>query len=184
MVTPTIAIRPAHTGDYHRVRGLLISSYLEYRDCLPPDLFGAYLVDLVDLERRHDLGEILVAEHDGAIVGTATFYPDATDDGTGWPATASSIRAVAVRPSMRGHGIGGALLDVCLGRARRRGSAQVCLHTAPFMEAAIRLYESIGFTRVPAFDVDVTKRIPGTPSGELTIAAYALDLTSASVSAA
>ena len=184
MATPTIAIRPAHTGDFHRVRGLLISSYIEYRDCLPAELFAAYLVDLVDLERRQDLGEILVAEHNGAIVGTATFYPDATEDGTGWPATASSIRAVAVRPAMRGLGIGGALLDVCLGRAQRRGSAQMCLHTAPFMEAAIRLYESIGFVRVPAFDVDLTKRITGATSGQLTIAAYALDLTSTSVSAA
>jgi ribosomal protein S18 acetylase RimI-like enzyme len=117
-------------------------------------------------------------------VGTATVYPDAADDGTGWPTTASSIRAVAVRPSMRRLGIGGALLDVCLGRAQRRGSAQVCLHTAPFMEAAIRLYESIGFVRSPAYDVDVTKRLPSAAGGQLTIAAYALDLASTSVSAA
>jgi ribosomal protein S18 acetylase RimI-like enzyme len=184
MPTPSLAIRPAHTGDFHRVRGLLISSYVEYRDCLPADLFAAYLVDLVDLERRTDHGEILVAGHNGAIVGTVTFYPDASDESTGWPATASSIRALAVRPSLRGLGIGGALLDVCLGRAQRRGSAQVYLHTAPFMEAAMRLYESIGFMRVPAFDVEVAERLPSAAGESLVISAYALDLASTSVSAA
>ena len=51
----------------------MISSYLEYGDRLPGPAFAAYLTDLVDLEGRADFGEILVAERDGAMAGTATF---------------------------------------------------------------------------------------------------------------
>jgi GNAT superfamily N-acetyltransferase len=176
MSTPMVSIRPAHPGDFHRLRGVLISSYLEYHDCLPPALFAAYLTDLIDLERRADFGEILVAEHRGTIVGTATFYADASDDSTGWPATASSIRAVAAHPTARGLGIGRTLLDTCRERAQRRGSTQLCLHTAPFMAAAVRLYEGTGFVRVPEHDVEVSARIPSIVGTGLVISAYTLEL--------
>jgi ribosomal protein S18 acetylase RimI-like enzyme len=176
MSTPTVSIRTANPGDFHRVRGVLISSYLEYHDCLPPALFAAYLTDLVDLEGRADFGEIIVAERGGVIVGTATFYGDASDDGTDWPASASSIRAVATHPTARGLGIGRALLDTCQERAQRRGSTQLCLHTAPFMATAARLYEAAGFVRAPAHDVDVAARVPALGDGGLVISAYTLDL--------
>jgi GNAT superfamily N-acetyltransferase len=184
MSTPMISIRTAHLGDFHRVRGLLISSYLEYHDCLPSAVFAAYLADLVDLERRADLGEILVAEHQGAIVGTATFYADASDDAMGWPATASSIRAVAAHPAARGLGIGRVLLEACQERAQRRGSAQLCLHTAPFMAAAIRLYEGAGFVRAPERDVDVSARIPSGAGTGLVITAYTIGVPAVATAAA
>jgi GNAT superfamily N-acetyltransferase len=175
MSTPTITVRPAHTGDYAHLRALLLGAYIEYHDCLPAPAFGAYLADLVDLERRADLGELLVAEHAGVIVGTATFYADASDDGTGWPSTASSIRAMAVRPAARRLGAGRALLDACTERAARRGTLQLCLHTAPFMTAAVRLYEEAGFVRAEAHDVDVSMRVPGA-TGPLMIKAFRLDI--------
>src|SRR5438105_1417323 len=106
MASSTITVRAAHAGDYHRVRGVLLSAYMEYHDQLPASAFARYLTDLVDLDRRADVAEILVAEHEGVVAGTATFYADASDDGIGWPVTASSVRAVAVGPSARGLGAG------------------------------------------------------------------------------
>ena len=178
----TITIRPAHSGDHARLRALLIASYVEYHDAVPAHVFAAYLADLVDLDRRADFGELLVAEHDGAIVGTATFYADATDDGLSWPASTASVRAVAVHPSARGKGVGQALLEACIERAERQGRRQLCLHTAPFMAAAVRMYEAAGFVRVSAHDVDVAARIPGADD-PLVITAYALELTAARVAA-
>ncbi len=183
MSTPTVSIRTAHAGDFSRLRGVLISSYLEYHDCLPPGVFAAYLTDLVDLERRSDFGEILVAVHDGAVVGTATFYADASEDGIGWPATGSSIRAVAAPPTARGLGIGRALLEACHERAERLGSTQLCLHTAPFMAAAIRLYEGAGFVRAPEHDVDVAARIPSMVASGLVISAYTREIAAISAAA-
>jgi len=184
MSTPMVSIRTAHAGDYSRLRGLLISSYLEYHDCVPPAAFATYLSDLVDLERRADFGEILVAEHERSIVGTATFYADASDDGTGWPATASSLRAVAAHPKARGRGVGRALLDACQERAQRRGSTQLCLQTSPFMAAAVRLYEGAGFVRTPEYDVDVAARIPSIVGTGLVISAYTREISAAVTAAA
>jgi ribosomal protein S18 acetylase RimI-like enzyme len=178
----TITIRSAHTGDYSRLRALLIASYLEYHDAVPAPVFAAYLADLVAVEHRADLGELLMAERDGAIVGTATFYADATDDGLSWAASTASIRAMAVHPSARGTGVGKALLDACIERAALRGRRQLCLHTAPFMTAAVRMYEAAGFVRASEHDVDVASRVPGADH-PLVITAYTLGLRVAPVAA-
>jgi|SRR5690348_8706585 GNAT superfamily N-acetyltransferase len=168
-----ITIRSAHAGDYARLRSLLISASLEYHDVLPAGSFAAYLSDLVAIEQRADIGEILVAEHDGALVGTVTFYADAMDDGLDWPAGASSVRAMAVPPSARGHGVGAALLAACIARAEQRGSRQLGLHTAPFMAAATRMCEAAGFVRAPAHDVD----------GAVVFSAYTRPVAAAGVAA-
>ena len=72
------------------------------------------------------------------------------DDGLDWPVGASSVRAMAVRPSARGHGVGAALLAACIARAEQRERRQLCLHAARFMAAATRMYEAAGFVRAPA----------------------------------
>ena len=92
------------------------------------------------------------------------------------------MRAVAVHPSARGKGVGQALLDACIERAERRGRRQLCLHTAPFMAAAVRMYEAAGFVRLSEHDVDVAARIPGADH-PLVITAYALELAAARVAA-
>jgi predicted N-acetyltransferase YhbS len=178
-----VTIRSAHAGDHARLRSLLLSAYLEYRDVLPAAAFAAYVCDLVAVERRADIGEILVAEHDGALVGTVTFYANAVDDGMDWPAGVSSVRAMAVPPWARDRGVGGALLAACVARAEQRGSGQLCLHTAPFMAAAVRMYEAAGFVPAPAYDIDVADRIPGTGDWALVISAFTRPVAAADLAA-
>lgn len=68
-------------------------------------------------------------------------------------------------PAARGRGVGLALMQECIWRARQH-SASLTLHTTPMMAAAVRLYERLGFARAPELDVQVA---PG-----LTIAGYRL----------
>ena len=63
-----------------------------------------------------------------------------------------SLRLLAVRPGMRGMGIGSALLEECLRRARASGATSLVLHTGQVMKAAQRLYERHGFVRAPDYD--------------------------------
>lgn len=59
----------------------------------------------------------------------------------------AEFRMLAVESAYRGKGIATALVRECLDRARSRGAHTMVLSTQPFMLAAQRLYEELGFTR-------------------------------------
>ncbi len=166
-------VRPAGPSDLPAARRVLLAAYREYAAALPPAVFGRYLTDILDVESRAGAGEVLVAEHGGRVVGTVTYYPDAADEGFGWPAGWAGLRALGVEPRARGLGIGRALLEACLERARAAGAPVLCLHTAEFMTAAVAIYEAAGFRRDPANDFDAAGRlalggvrpVPSSPTG-------------------
>jgi GNAT superfamily N-acetyltransferase len=150
---PLVRIETASTADHPAVRRVLGCAYLEYASVVPPGVFEGYLADLADLDARAG-GRILVARFGRQVVGTATFFADAADEGLGWPAGWAGVRAVGVDLGFRGLGIARRLMEACLRLADDAGADTMCLHTAAFMTAAVRLYEGLGFTRAPQFDFD------------------------------
>lgn len=83
---------------------------------------------------------LLLAERDGAIVGSLTLATYRIPTGLkGW------IEDVVVDESARGMGVGEALNLAALDEARRRGVKDVSLTSRPTREAANRLYQRIGF---------------------------------------
>lgn len=70
------------------------------------------------------------------------------------------IFAMYVLPEYRGQGIGRALLETAIGRARELGLRQLNLSVVEANEAAVHLYESLGFERFglekEAFKIDDT----------------------------
>ncbi|OOG79908.1 MULTISPECIES: GNAT family N-acetyltransferase [unclassified Pseudomonas] len=91
------------------------------------------------------LSEVLVAELDGEIVGAAGYVgpnqPKPDFFAPEWPI----VRLMSVVPKARGHGVGQALLDECINRAKRDSTTLIALHTTPIMEAAQHLYQRAGF---------------------------------------
>ncbi|MBV1775373.1 GNAT family N-acetyltransferase [Burkholderiaceae bacterium DAT-1] len=92
-----------------------------------------------------DTGEIIIAEVEGVIVGAvayigahaakpAFFRPE-------WPI----MRMLVVSPAARGQGIGRALAEACLARARRDGATMFALHTSELMQIALPMYLRMGF---------------------------------------
>ena len=173
----TDGVREAGPSDLPAVRRVLLAAYQEYAATLPPAVFGRYLTDLLDVESRLGTGELLVAEHGRRIVGTVTYHPEASQEGLGWPAGWAGLRALGVEPRARGLGIGRALLEACLARARAAGAPTIGLHTAEFMAAAVAMYEAAGFRRDPAHDFDVTSLLDLREVRPVPILAYRLDLT-------
>jgi GNAT superfamily N-acetyltransferase/mannose-6-phosphate isomerase-like protein (cupin superfamily) len=170
-------VRDAGASDLPAVRRVLLAAYQEYAATLPPAVFGRYLNDILDAEGRAGVGEVLVVERGGRVVGTVTYYPDASLEGFGWPAGWAGLRALGVDPGARGLGVGRALLAACLERAEAAGAPVLCLHTAEFMTAAVAIYEQAGFRRDPAYDFDATGGLALGGVRPVPILAYRLDLT-------
>jgi len=125
---------------------------------------AGYAAELADVARRAAEAEVLVAvdgDRSATILGCVTFVPDASSP---WAELVepdeAAIRMLGVDPVVQGRGVGQALLDACLVRARRLGRAAVFLHSTPWMTTAHRLYERAGFVRVPERDWRPVPAVP------------------------
>ena len=86
-----------------------------------------------------------VVERDGVVEGGGGIAPLEGGD----PDTCE-LRKMYFLPSLRGLGAGTALMAQCLDAARAAGFRQCYLETLTGMDAAMRLYERIGFPRLDA----------------------------------
>jgi putative acetyltransferase len=63
----------------------------------------------------------------------------------------AELKRMYVDSSIRGRGIGRALVEALENEARRLGVKKVLLETGTRLTAAIKLYEASGYTRIPLF---------------------------------
>src|SRR6476646_8868489 len=109
------SIRPARNSELDEIAGLFAPALAPYRGGVQDWILDAYLAELVDARPRFEEAEVLVAERDGHIVGTITFYADVRLEGwSNLPAGWAGFRALAVPPRIRGAGVGNALVEYCI----------------------------------------------------------------------
>ncbi|MFE0103950.1 GNAT family N-acetyltransferase [Streptomyces sp. NPDC059009] len=105
----------------------------------------------------------------GRVLGGVTFVESGGPMAELARAGEAEIRMLAVAPDARGRGAGEALVRACVERARAvEGCVRVILSTQPTMHAAHRLYERLGFVRVPERD--------WLPVPDVRLLAYELEL--------
>jgi ribosomal protein S18 acetylase RimI-like enzyme len=97
---------------------------------------------------------VLVAvDEDDRVLGSCTFVVDPGSPWMEWTEPdETQLRLLAVDESARGRGVGQLLVEACIERSRALGRP-LLLHTTQYMDAAPRLYERVGFRRVPERDV-------------------------------
>jgi ribosomal protein S18 acetylase RimI-like enzyme len=142
-------VRTAASADFAAVEALLVAVYLGER-------YSALAIEpwLRDVAGHAAAAELLVAagEATEAILGTVCFMtPDAglaqiAQEGE------AEFRLLAVAPAARGRGAGEALVQRSIELARDRGCSRLVLSTQPAMLAAQRLYDRLGFERLPERD--------------------------------
>ena len=149
------SIRPARNSELDEIADLFAPALAPYyRGGVQDWILDAYLAELVDVRPRFEEAEVLVAEHDGRIVGTIAFYPDVRLEGwSNLPAGWAGFRALAVAPRRRGTGIGQALVRRCIQRTREIGAETLGIHTISLLTDAVSLYQRLGFVRCPEFDL-------------------------------
>lgn len=106
---------------------------------------------LADVEEATESGCLLVAVEGGKVVGAAVFYPPGAERETQGAGEAELSR-LAVAGLSRGRGIGRVLAQACQAAARTADAEALVLWSRPHQHIAHRLYESLGFRRVPGRD--------------------------------
>jgi len=149
-----LVVREARTTELEQIGELTADVYAD------EGLAGSeYLKVLRDARTRWEspATTLIVAHDDGAedpedILGTVVYAAP----GSPWQDLATGdeaeFRMLATAPPARGRGVGEALVRNCIERAKRAGAPRLVLSTGVEMLAAHRLYERLGFVRVPERD--------------------------------
>lgn len=164
----TPLIRPVRPGEYERLGELTVAAYHSLPDVMPHQ--HVYDEQLRDVATRARTSCVLVAvDPAGDLLGGVTYVsgPDDPYSEELSPGEAG-IRMLAVDPSRHGRGIGRALTEACIERAREAGRRRIVLHTGESMAAAKHLYESLGFERQTAIDFS--------PAPGIDLIGYAFEL--------
>jgi len=144
---------------------LTVSAYA----ALPGDHLGdGYEEELRDVAGRAAKATVLVAVDGDRILGGVTYVPGPGPLAEHAEPDDAQFRMLAVSAEARGRGVGEQLVRACIARARAYGRGRLALYTSQHMTVAHRLYERLGFRRVPEDDWQV--------NDHLTLLRYVLDL--------
>ncbi len=120
--------------------------FQEYAASIRVDLcFQGFAEELAALPGTYSppRGRLLLAVDTAGPVGCVALRP-AGD-------TVCEIKRLFVRPAWQGRGVGRLLAQRVIAEAPAAGYSTMIRDTLPWMEGAIRLYESLGFTRRSAY---------------------------------
>ena len=166
-----LVLRDTRADERPAIRELTLRAYAEYATTMAPTAWAGLEQSLLTALGTEGAAECIVAERQGQLVGSVLLYPPAADayGGAAQRASWPEVRLLAVAPDARGQGVGRALMEECVRRARRMGAAELGLHTSMSMRAAMQMYERMGFVRVPELDFH--------PDGAEVVEAYRLRLS-------
>jgi ribosomal protein S18 acetylase RimI-like enzyme len=164
----TFRIRPARPEEYTPLGRLTVAAYRSLPTEMPHQ--AVYDERLRDVATRATTSCVLVAVGlDGELLGGVTYVSGPDDPySEGLVEGEAGMRMLAVDPGRHGRGVGRALTQACLERARSDGRRRMVLHTGDWMASAKHLYESLGFGREPAIDFS--------PAPGIDLLGYAIEL--------
>ena len=143
-------LRRASATDHEAIGEVTVAAYTEYSEATE----GGYVEHLRDAATRDREAELWLAEDEetGEVLGTVTLCPV----GSPWREIGTDdeaeFRMLGVSPRAQRRGVGSALMDLVVRRAREDGRSAIVLSSLDTMTAAHRIYERQGFARVPDRD--------------------------------
>ncbi|WP_433746924.1 GNAT family N-acetyltransferase [Falsibacillus pallidus] len=151
-----VLIRDAQETELELIRKQRLEAYDEHKNKISANHWKGLRTAISSKADQENGAMIFVAELEGEIVGSIVLCPEKTDAYRGLVDSSEhpEIRMLAVNPHARGKGIAPLLINECLRRSKARGCTHIGLHTAPFMETAMKLYQKLGFQHVPEHDFE------------------------------
>ncbi len=149
-------IRKALESELPFIRDQRVLSYEEHAAKIPEGHWEALKQGITSNVDSQPGIELLVAVVDNEILGSVALFPAKIEAYEGYVEAVDypEIRMLAVSPAARGKGVATALISECIKLSKGKGHHSVGLHTGEFMDKAMRLYERIGFERLPQYDFE------------------------------
>ena len=166
-MTGSVTVRLARDDEFDAAGDLVVAAYRTHPDMEDSDGYLAHVRDVRG--RAADVDVLVAADDDGRLLGCVSYVRDheSVFAEVEQPGEAG-FRMLGVVEAARGRGVGRALVEACLERARAAGRTGLVIVTAPSWTDAQRLYERVGFRRAPGRDFEP---VPG-----IVLWAYALAL--------
>ncbi len=161
-----VRIRSARANELDDVGRLTVAAYAADGVVTPDHPYAEHLADTPE-RYRHAL--LLVAAEGDRLLGTVTVVSSDSPLVEMCRPGEVEVRMLAVDPAARGRGVGELLARACVDAAREQGSERVVLSSGTWMGVAHRLYERLGFVRVPERD--------WSPRSDVHLLAFELPLT-------
>lgn len=140
------AIRLYRTTDARALNAVALRAFGQYRDQAGLD-WPAMARGVSAMAELAEVGQLMVAEHDGRLCGGVAYLPVAARKAEFFDPDWPIIRMLVVDPTARNLGLGRLLTQACIDRAIAEGAPAIALHTTPIMAAALALYLRMGFER-------------------------------------
>ncbi len=161
-----LEVREVRPDEYAALGAVSVAAYLTVGE----DGHDGYLDFVRDVGTRAASCPVFVAvDGEGRVLGGVTYVP-----GPGTPYSESEVdgeagfRMLAVDPAAQGRGVGRALVEACIARARADGRRRLVLLTRPLMVDAHALYLRMGFHRALERDME--------PEPGIDLLGFVLDL--------
>jgi ribosomal protein S18 acetylase RimI-like enzyme len=144
-----LTVRRARPDELDEVGAITVEAYLE-DGFLDPD--DDYRAELADARRRAEEAEVWVAVQDDQVLGAVTYCTSGTSFAELARPGEGEFRMLAVSAKARRRGVARALVLRCVERSQELGHDALVLSSMAEMSAAHRLYQRLGFQRVPDRD--------------------------------
>ena len=140
-----IRLRDYQSADAENLNRIAVSAFDQFQDH-----YSDWPAMRAGLSKTSDLGvsgEVIIAELQGTFAGAVAYFGPNSEKAAFFDQRWPIIRMLVVDPAFRGKGIGRALSNACIARARRDGSPIIALHTSPIMSVALPMYLKMGFVK-------------------------------------
>lgn len=149
-----ITVRLARADELDAVGALTVRAYREF-GYFDDGVAPGYATELADAHSRFANAELLVAvDADDRLLGTVTIALPGTEYAEVSHEGELEFRMLAVDPDAGRRGVGGALIQASIDRARSLGLSRVVLCSQDRMTSVHQIYEHRGFRRLPERDWD------------------------------
>lgn len=131
------------SNDGEDVSKIAVSAFEQYKELY--DDWDVFVSKIAAMPSLAESSEIITAKIDGEIVGAVAYVAPHKPKAEFFEPEWAVIRMLVVAPKARGLGIGKALTQECIDRAKRDGANTIALHTSEIMQTALAMYLRMGF---------------------------------------
>jgi len=154
-------IREAKPSEYDPLGLIMVEVYSQLEGFPSPDEIPDYyntLRNVGELVNKPMVKLFVSVSKTGQVEGGLVYFGDMKHYGAGGEKvenqSAAAFRLLAVKPELRGKGVGKLLIEACFEQAKTEGHQFLIIHSTKYMMVAWRMYERMGFVPFPEINFE------------------------------